>query len=117
MGKQEQDTIAVMKDEHAKEMEMVIQEMQGWAAERQKEMIANFKAQQAQRNAEMLKEALEANAKRTKQLPTVPVDSEMDMRRKIEAELKDKMAEISKAEQLVATRERRLQIAEKVSRG
>jgi hypothetical protein len=63
---------------------------------------------------EEFRRALGAETRRHKELPAVPGDWETEMRERVEVELKERMAVLSKAEQELATREQRLRVAEKV---
>lgn len=130
--KREEDRIASMRNEQAKEMERLIRDVQEQAAQREKALKEELEAagrEQRERFTEMLIEqeerldkdreeqnrrALEDKTKRNKDLPAVPGDWEMEMREKVEIELKERLAALSKAEQELATREQKLRVAEKV---
>jgi len=56
----------------------------------------------------------EEAVRRNKELPAIPVDGEMEMREKVEAELKRKFAALSRANKELATREERFRVAQEV---
>jgi hypothetical protein len=104
----EEERIACMRNEHVKEMERLIRDLRGQAAQREKVLKEDLEAvgrKQRQRLTEMLIEqerridknreqqlrrASEAKTRRNEELPAIPADCGTKMSHKVEAELKQR---------------------------
>ena len=127
--KSEEDRIASMRNEQAKEMERLIRDVQGQAAQREKALKEELEAagrEQRRRLTEMsieqgrridkyreepFRSGLEADTGRDKELPAVLGDCETKTSERVDAELKGRSVASSRVQ---AIHEKRLRVAEKV---